>query len=81
MLLPKLEVSKLPTLGEFLEAPANIPVSRTRHRIMPTKLVRSSLLRPALSTKYMLTMVPRALRPDVIRESARAVLLEAKPAN
>lgn len=47
----------------------------------PTKLKMRSFFLPVLSMKYMLTIEPNALRPEVISESSRAVWLEAKPAN
>lgn len=69
------------TAGECEATPKKTPLSKAKHVMIPTKLIRSSFLLPALSTKKILTMEPKALRPEVMRDSAKAVLLEAKPAN
>lgn len=49
--------------------------------MIPTMETSMSLLLPYLSMKTILKIVPSAFRPDVIRESARPVELEAIPAN
>jgi hypothetical protein len=48
---------------------------------MPTKETSINFLLPNLSIKSMLIIVPRAFRPEVTKESASAVELEAIPAN
>ena len=49
--------------------------------MMPIMDKIMSLLRPYLSTKHMLITEPTMFRPEVMRESAMAVLLLANPAN
>lgn len=67
--------------GECVELSWNTMVRDIRVSIMPTKLMIISFFLPVLSTKNMLMIVPRAFKPEVIRESAKAVLFDANPAN
>lgn len=79
--LANTRVSRSLTGGAWCAAPRNVPPSTASHRTMPTRLMIIRRRRPALSTKNMLTMDPMALRPEVMRDSAMAVLFDAKPAS
>jgi len=70
-------VSTSLTGGAWCAAPRNVPPSTASHTTMPTRLISIRRLRPALSTKNMLTIEPMAFRPEVMRDSAMAVLLDA----
>lgn len=69
------------TAGAWLADWKNTPANTTRQVIIPIIEIIISLLLPYLSTVIMLTTVPAALRKEVTRESAMAVVLEANPAN
>jgi hypothetical protein len=49
--------------------------------MMPNIEIIINFLLPYLSTKSILMMEPRALRPEVTRERAKATDFEANPAN
>lgn len=69
------------TSGEWVSTAKKTALSMARQTTMPARLSSMSRRLPALSTKNMLTTEPKALSPDVTRDSASAVLLDANPAS
>lgn len=81
LLPPKWMVSILLTGGAREAAKKKTDDKVTRQMMIPIHEISISLLLPYLSTKNIAIMEPTAFRPEVTRESAIAVSLEANPAN
>jgi len=59
----------------------NVTLNITSETQIPIKEISINFLLPNLSIKIMLNIVPTAFKPEVTKESASAVVLEAIPAN
>jgi hypothetical protein len=64
-------------LGAWMAACENTVAKMIRHAMIPNIEMIMSFLLPYRSTNIMLTIEPKAFKPEVIRDKAIAVLLEA----